>query len=153
MGMRAEPTRSHAVSAWSTRDARSATPKRWRGVSAGEDGEPVQEELAHLELRLVAGGHAARDLGRGACDVRDVGVGELHAVRLGGALHGLRGVPRGACRVTRAVRVAERAVDGDRRVPGVDLVARGVAGERPRDVVDVVGGELLEGGVRTPSDP
>ena len=44
-----------------------------------------------------------------------------------------------------AVRVTEGAVDGDRRVPGVDLVARGVAGERRRDAVDVVGGELAEG--------
>ena len=105
------------------------------------------EELRTSSDALVARGHAARDLGRGARHVRDVVVGELHAVGLGGALHGLRGVPRGACRVTRAVRVTQRAVDGDRRVPRVDLVARGVAGERPRDVVDVVGGELLEGGV------
>ena len=73
--------------------------------------------------------------------------GSCDAVRLGDALHGLRGVPRGAGRVTRAVRVTERAVDGDGRVPRVDFVARGVAGERPRDVVDVVDGELLQGGV------
>src|SRR5262249_27051747 len=109
--------------------------------------EPVLEELSDLERALVAGDDAAGDLGRGARDVRDVHVGEVDALRFGGALHDLRGVPRGTRRVTAAVRVTERAVDGDRRVPRVDLVTRGVARERARDVADVVDRQALEGGV------
>ena len=102
------------------------------------------QELLHLGRDVVAGDHAAGDLGRGARDVRDVDVGERHALGFGGALHRLRGVPRGACGVPGAVRVTEGAVDRDRGLPRVDLVADGVAGERRRDAVDVVDGEVAE---------
>ena len=44
-----------------------------------------------------------------------------------------------------AVRVAQRAVDGDRGAPGVDFVTRGLALERTCDGVDVVGREPAEG--------
>ena len=73
--------------------------------------------------------------------------GSVDALRGRGALHGLRRVPRRLRGLARAVRVPERAVDRDRGAPRVDLVARGVGFERPRDGADVVDREVGERGV------
>src|SRR5262249_24585882 len=60
------------------------------------------------------------------------------------ALHDLGRVPGGTGRETCPVAVAQGTVDGDHRSPRVELVARGVGVERPRDGADVVDGESGE---------
>ena len=58
-----------------------------------------------------------------------------------------QGKAKGGLEDTVATSSAICYIDGDRGVPRVHLVARGVARERSRHVVDVVRGEPLQGGV------
>jgi hypothetical protein len=104
----------------------------------------VLQKVVYLGLDLAARDHATGDLRRGARDVGDRPIGELEAGACGDPLDGLGGIPRGARGLARPVRVSKGAIDRDRGVPGVDLVADGVAREGAGDATDAVARERVE---------
>ena len=76
MGMRGEPTRPQRFGA-ATRDMRGVRRQNGGGQARARTGNQCWRSWRTSRMHVVAGGHAARDLGRGACHVRDVVVGEL----------------------------------------------------------------------------
>src|SRR5262245_41825762 len=90
----------------------------------GDDWGPGLEEEAHDRLRLRTCDEPARDLGRGACDARHVGVGERDAGTARAVLHDGDDLRRGTRGLARALGVPDRTVDGDGGAPPVDFVGQ-----------------------------
>ena len=87
-----------------------------------EQGRPLEEQPLHIGLGFLAGDDPARDEGRGARDLGDLGVGKEDVARLG---RGGNGAGRGVGRVrgVAGARVpSQHRVDVDHRSERVDLV-------------------------------